>query len=72
MIYYIPEAQIFSEQEKPPERRYYRLPSGGVVAAETCENRSMRVVEVISTDLSDYMNSRLQPGSILHLRPELD
>lgn len=71
MIYYVPEGQIFSEYEKPRERRYYCLPSGGIVAVEAWENDQYKVVEVISTDLNDYMNSSLQPGSILHLRPEI-
>ena len=71
MIYYIPETQIFNEPEGLRERRYYRLPSGGVVAAEVWEDGQMRIAEVISTDLNDYMNTRLQPGSVLHLSPRL-
>lgn len=70
MIYYIPETQILGETEKTKERRYFRLPSGGVVTAEAWEDNQLRIVEVVSTDLNDYMNSRLRPGSILHLLPE--
>lgn len=72
MIYYIPEEQIFCQPEKFQERRYFRLPSGGMVTTEALNNNRLRVVEMISTDLNDYMNSRLQPGSILHLRPEVE
>lgn len=72
MIFYLPEMQALEEIQASRERRYYRLPSGGTLAAELYNNDQVRVVEIISTDLNDYMNDRIQPGSILHLEPNVN
>ncbi|HWP96181.1 MAG TPA: YlzJ-like family protein [Syntrophomonadaceae bacterium] len=71
MIFYLPEDQAYLENEKTPERRYFQLPSGGLVAAEVWQPDQMRVVQVISTDPQDFLHSDLQPGSILRLKPDL-
>lgn len=71
MIFYWPEMQALAESAPPRERKYFRLPSGGTLAAEAWEQDQLRVVEVISTDLADYMNALIQPGSILSLTPQI-
>lgn len=71
MIFYWPETQPWGDPLQPRQRKYFRLPSGGTLAAEAWDCDQLRVVEIISTDLADYMNSVIQPGSILSLKPQV-
>lgn len=71
MIFYWPEMQAWDDYSKPRERRYFKLPSGGTLAAEVWGHDQLRVVEVISTDPADYMNSVIEPGRILSLKPQV-
>lgn len=71
MIFYWPEMQAWDDLSKPNERRYFKLPSGGILAAEVWGQDRLRVVEVISTDPADYINSAVEPGRILDLKPRV-
>lgn len=71
MIFYWPEMQAWDDSSPPKERRYFKLPSGGTLAAEAWGRDQLRVVEVISTDPTDYINSVIEPGRILTLEPRV-
>ncbi|MEQ8173674.1 MAG: YlzJ-like family protein [Syntrophomonadaceae bacterium] len=71
MIFYWPEMQAWDNSSKPNEKRYFKLPSGGTLAAEVWGRDQLRVVEVISTDPGDYLNSVIEPGRILALKPQV-
>lgn len=72
MIFYWPEMQAWDDSTRPGERRYFKLPSGGTLAAEVWGQDHLRVTEIISTDPSDYTNSAIRPGSILVLKPQVE
>jgi len=50
-----------------PEQRTMTLPSGGLVNIEIIDKQQARVVGIVSTDPMDYMDNRLQPGSVLDI-----
>lgn len=71
MIFYWPEMQVWDDLRQPGEKRYFKLPSGGTLAAEVWGRDRLRVLEVISTDPADYLNSVIEPGRILELKPQV-
>ncbi|MEN6391389.1 MAG: YlzJ-like family protein [Syntrophomonas sp.] len=71
MIFYWPEMQTWDNSSQPGERRYFKLPSGGTLATEVWGQDQLRVVELISTDPADYLNSVIEPGRILALKPQV-
>ena len=71
MIFYWPEMQAWDDSKQPGEKRYFKLPSGGTLAAEVWGHDQLRVLEIISTDPADYLNSMIEPGRTLELNPRV-
>lgn len=72
MIVYVPDPLELYQPNGPNETITVRLPSGGYVTAEPCEYNKLRVLSISSTDPMDYLNRKLQPGSIISLQAQLD
>jgi hypothetical protein len=70
MILYTPNPLELLENSKTNELINIKLPSGGIVNAEALDFGQFRIVEIISTDPMDYMNSKYQPGVVIKLRLE--
>ncbi len=49
-----------------------RLPSGALINAVVDESRQLRIVNVVSTDPQDYLNSKYQPGRLVSLQPDFE
>lgn len=67
MIIYMPDPLELFKEIKTPERITMNLPSGGHVTLEIIDMKQARVVGIISTDPMDYLNSQLQPGSVVEI-----
>ncbi len=65
MIYYMLEPLDLLSNLPQKERRYYRLPSGGILTAEVLPSGQQQVVDILSTDPMDYINSDLAPGTLI-------
>ncbi|NLB87913.1 MAG: hypothetical protein GX790_01610 [Syntrophomonadaceae bacterium] len=72
MIVYVPDPLEFYQPSYPTKTITVKLPSGGYVTTEPCEYNKLRVLSVSSTDPMDYLNTKLQPGSIISLQAQLD
>lgn len=72
MIVYVPEPLELYQSASPTKTITVKLPSGGYITTEPCEYNKLRVLSVSSTDPMDYLNSKLQPGSIISLQAQLD
>ncbi|MDD3267750.1 MAG: YlzJ-like family protein [Syntrophomonadaceae bacterium] len=70
MIYYMLEPLELLAHLPQSERRYYRLSSGGILTAEVMSSGQQQVVDILSTDPMDYMNSEYSPGKVLKLQYE--
>lgn len=70
MIYYMLEPLDLLANLPQKERRYYRLPSGGILTAEVLPSGQQQVVDILSTDPMDYLNAKLTPGEVLQLKYE--
>lgn len=70
MIYYLMNPLELLEHLPQKERRYYRLPSGGILTAEVLPTGQQQVVDIMSTDPVDYMNAKLVPGELLEFKYE--
>lgn len=46
-----------------------KLPSGGELVVESCGQNQVRVVDIRSTEPMDFIDQKIQPGSIIELRP---
>ncbi|MDD3023386.1 MAG: YlzJ-like family protein [Syntrophomonadaceae bacterium] len=66
MIYYMLEPLELLEHLPQNERRYYKLSSGGILTAEVLPSGQQQVVDIMSTDPMDYMNSDFSPGTLLN------
>ena len=66
MIYYMLEPLELLEHLPQNERRYYKLSSGGILTAEVLPSGQQQVVDILSTDPMDYMNSDFSPGTLLN------
>ncbi|MDD2619091.1 MAG: YlzJ-like family protein [Syntrophomonadaceae bacterium] len=66
MIYYMLEPLELLEHLPQKERRYYKLSSGGILTAEVLPSGQQQVVDILSTDPMDYMNSDFSPGTLLN------
>ncbi|MDD2585574.1 MAG: YlzJ-like family protein [Syntrophomonadaceae bacterium] len=71
MIIYAPDPFDLLDKSESRQKIVMQLPSGGLVTAEVCDNNSLRVVSLNSTDPMDYMQSNYQPGSIISLGTRL-
>jgi len=71
MIFYAPAPLELLENQDSRHIVNVQLPSGGSIRAEVIENNSIRVLDVISTDPMDFMNSSWQPGTLISLKPTL-
>ena len=67
MIIYMPDPLDLLKDIRVPEQRTMTLPSGGLVNIEIIDKQQARVVGIVSTDPMDYMDNRLQPGSVLDI-----
>lgn len=72
MIVYMPDPMELFPSTNEDKKITLKLSSGGYVIAEPCEYNKLRIINVCSTDLSDYMNSNLQPGNILSMQVQLE
>ncbi len=70
MILYTPNPLELLETSKTNELVNIKLPSGGSINAEPLDFCQLRIVEIISTDPMDYMDSKYQPGNIIKLSLE--
>jgi hypothetical protein len=70
MILYAPDPQQLFENINTNEIVNIKLPSGGSINAEALDFGRLRIVEIISTDPMDFMNSKYQPGSVIKLKLE--
>lgn len=70
MILYTPNPQELFENIKTNEIVNIKLPSGGSMNAEALDFGQLRIVEIISTDPMDFMDSKYQPGTVIKLRVE--
>lgn len=71
MIFYTPEPFELFSQGAPVNTVMLKLPSGGHILAEPCEYNKLRVLNVVSTEPMDFLNSRYQPGNIIELQSSL-
>lgn len=72
MIVYVPEPLELLQSSSPTKTITVKLSSGGYITAEPLEYNKLRVLSVSSTDPMDYLNSKLQPGSVISLQAQLD
>jgi hypothetical protein len=70
MILYLPDPLELLENSKTNELINIKLPSGGSMNAEPLDFGQLRIIEIISTDPMDYMDSKYQPGTVIKLRLE--
>ncbi|MGI5823134.1 MAG: YlzJ-like family protein [Dethiobacteria bacterium] len=73
MIIYttIPLEEIFKESADKTE--YLQLPySKGIIEVELISASKAKIVRLISHDLNDYLQPRLQPGTEIRLKWEID
>lgn len=71
MIFYTPDPLQLLNKADAEKIIGIPLPSGGYVRAESIENNQIRVLDLVSTDPMDYLDERLQPGSLISLKPSL-
>jgi len=69
MILYTPEPLELFARDETQTTVTFKLPSGGLVMAEPCEYNKLRIVNIISTEPMDYVNSRYQPGNVIEMEP---
>lgn len=71
MIFYSPAPMELFDVSENKELIHIKLPSGGFISAEPSSYKKLKVIDIVSTDPMDYMNSRIQPGQILELKVSL-
>lgn len=64
----IPQELIFSNQVQ--QKRELIEISGGLLEVEATENREFRIVRLISSDPSLYLDERYAPGTLISLSPK--
>jgi hypothetical protein len=70
VILYLPEPFELSPVDKKTEQSFVlKLPSGGELVVESCGQNQVRVVDIRSTEPMDFIDQKIQPGSIIELRP---
>lgn len=72
MILYALEPLELLEKNNPQQTVIMKLPSGGLLTVEVCDNNNLKVLSLNSTDPMDYLNSQYQPGSIISLEARLN
>lgn len=72
MIVYMPNPMDLYQSGEKDKNITLKLSSGGYVTVEPCEYNKLRIINLNSTDLSDYMNSNLQPGNLLSMQVKFD
>jgi hypothetical protein len=70
MILYTPNPLELLETGEAIKLINVKLPSGGSMNAQALDFGQLRIVEIISTDPMDYMDSKYQPGNVIQLRLE--
>lgn len=67
MIIYAPDPLELLKDIKQEDIVNISLPSGGYISAQSIDYKQVKVLEIVSTDPMDYMDSKIQPGSIMAL-----
>ncbi|MDD2509693.1 MAG: YlzJ-like family protein [Syntrophomonas sp.] len=71
MIFYTPDPmEYLAYGQELGEPIILKLPSGGVINAVKDESRQLRILNIVSTDPLDYLNSQYQPGTIIAMQPD--
>lgn len=71
MIIYCPEPMQLIDRDEQTKTINLKLPSGGHLVVQPYEYNKLKVLNIVSTDPMDYMNTRFQPGSILEMELHL-
>lgn len=74
MILYtmLPEEMIFPQQEESYQNQQTIEISGGQLLVEPISANSYKIVRLISSDASLYLNENYSPGKIIELKPNLE
>lgn len=74
MILYtvIPQELIFQEKNDAFEKQSVIELNGLSLVVESISNDQCRIVQLLSTNPNDYLNTSYSPGSIISLKPQFE
>ena len=72
MIIYAPEPFNIIASDEGLKTIDIKLPNGGIVQAIPWGVNQIKIINIVSTDPSDYLNGQYMPGRILTMNARLD
>lgn len=68
----VPEETIFASQIQP-DINYQEIDySGQKIVVEQISNSEFRITRLLTTNPSDYLDNKLQPGKIIRYMPNIE